>query len=162
MSSAPPPPKTLTVAPSASIFTPTKATGLKDFYAITAKAAEDLTRGDATGVKLSDLFANDDKLNDALNYTGYTTELIQDELAELAQTDYNGAYIPARNKVKSMIRVEVLRMWSFLYNLYRSIGLPEEESKRKATAAVSPYKEAQREAFLIMFPMTGEKVKQQY
>jgi len=154
--------KELKLTPAASIFTPTKADALKNVYAIKSTATDAISRGDEIGIKLSNLFENDDQFQDALNYTGYTTELIQDEIAELAQTDYNGKYIPARNGVKSMIRGEVLRVWAFLFKLYRTIGLPEEEARRKATAAVVPYKEAQREIFLTMFPMTGEKVKQQY
>jgi len=60
------------------------------------------------------------------------------------------------------MRAEVLRVWAFLRNLYKAVGFPEEEAKAKATAATMPYKEAQREVFLIMFPLSGDKVTNRY
>jgi len=157
----------LTVTPTPSIYTPTKGTALGDLTLITGKAKADITRGADVTVQVKDLFTDADKFTEALEYTGYQTELIQEQLAGLASinyagkpdgTDYDKSYLGTRDKVKGMMRTEVLRVWAFLKNLYRSVGFPEEEAKSKATAAAAPYKEAQREVFMIMFPMSGEKV----
>jgi len=162
----------LTTAPtSLSIFTPTKATALGAIEVLTGKAKSDIKTGADVSVTVKSLFADDDKFIEALEYTGYQTELIQEQLAEIASknngglpdgTRYDESYLGIRDKAKGLMRSEVLRVWAFLKNLYRSVGFPEEEAKAKATAAAAPYKEAQREVFMIMFPMSGEKVVNRY
>jgi len=161
----------LTVTPTPSIYTPTKGTALGNLTFITGTAKANIAKDADVTVQVKDLFTDADKFTEALEYTGYQKELIQEQLAELAsinyagktdKSDYDQSYLGTREKVEGMMRTEVLRVWAFLKNLYRSVGFPEEEAKSKATAAAAPYTEAQREVFLILFPMSGEKVVNRY
>jgi len=125
----------LTLTPTPSIYTPTKGTALGDLSAIAGKAKSDIATGGDVTIKVIELFPNADKFTEALEYTGYQTELIQEQLAELASinyaeknadgSDYDKSYLGIRDKAKGMMRTEVLRVWAFLKNLYRTVGFPE-------------------------------------
>lgn len=107
--------------------------------------------------------ADDEAIRMASVATGLETEIIQDELAKLAlhPATYPN-YLARKEEVLGTIRAEVIRSYIRNKALYESVGYSEKQAGKMAADIAKDVKASQMKYYHILFPHSGEKVKQVY
>lgn len=121
------------------------------------KAAQDIQRGADIDVEL----ATADAVRNASVATGLETEYIQDQIANLAHTHYD-QYLAYKQEVLSKIRSEVLRTFITNKKMYEDIGYTDLQAEKMAKDIAQEVKAAQMKIYDVLFPRSGQKVKDVY
>lgn len=121
------------------------------------KAKADIAKGADIDVEL----ATTDAIREASVATGLETEYIQDQVANLAHTDY-GQYLAFKQEVLGKIRAEVLRSYINTVKLYEDIGYTKLQAEKIAADIAKDVKNSQMKLYQVLFPQSGQKVKNVY
>ncbi len=103
------------------------------------------------------------ELDDALAETGIKTEIIQDNLADLAINPGTYAtYLKYKRDTLNQVRQEVLRAYASAIQTYMNIGYSKSEAEKLAREVAKDTKASHMKIFKTLFPHSGQKIVPTY
>ena len=120
-------------------------------------AAADINRG----ANIDIASATEDAIREAAVATGLQTEIIQDQIANLAHTNYAN-YLAFKGEVLGKIRAEVMRTYINSYKMYTDIGYDNLSAEKNAKQIALDVKDSQMKIFDLMFPNKNTKIQNVY
>jgi hypothetical protein len=150
--------------PQRSIFTGAiTANVIRDARAIGTTTTLTSSRAIAENAEYSIRLATPEALREAAVATGIETEVIQDRIAKLAlDPAHYGDYLTYKEGVLGQIRAEVLRTYLNTASMYEGVGYSKLQAEKMAAEVAKDVKESQMKIYHILFPHSGQKVKQVY
>ena len=105
--------------------------------------------------------AEDPKWLKALSETGIDTELIQDNIANLAHSDY-AQYIKYKQQVLSLIRSKTIETYVQTKSIYMNLGYSEDKADKIASETAKDIKSSWMKIYTTLFPHSGKKIEKVY